>query len=130
MSKSFQDLRVWNMSMELTMLIYDLTSDFPKHEIYGLSSQMRRAAVSISSNLAEGSARGTKKDFRQFVLIARGSNAELQTQLMVAKRLAYCSPQKITEAETLTQEVGRMLHGLSLFLKPKPKTPEPPTRTT
>jgi four helix bundle protein len=102
------------------MLIYGLTSTFPKHEIYGLSSQMRRAAVSIASNLAEGSARSSKRDFRQFVVIARGSNAELQTQLMITARLSYATDAKIAEAQDLCQEVGRMLHGLSLFLKAKP----------
>ena len=112
--------------MDLTMLIYTLTSTFPKHETYGLSAQMRRAATSIPSNLAEGSARGTRKDFRQFVIIARGSNAELQTQIMIAGRLGYCSAAQLAEAENLLQEVGRMLHGLSLFLK---STPQPPPKT-
>jgi four helix bundle protein len=129
MAKSFRDLKVWHLSMDLTMLIYDLTSEFPKHEVYGLSSQMRRAAVSISSNLAEGSARGSKKDFRQFVIVARGSNAELQTQLMIVGRLGYCPHAKIAEAERLCQEVGRMLHGLSLFLKKKPAPNQPPANT-
>jgi four helix bundle protein len=122
MAKSFRDLKVWHLSMDLTMLIYALTSEFPKHEIYGLSSQMRRAAVSIASNFAEGSARSTKQDFRQFVVVARGSNAELQTQLMITARLGYSPDEKITEAANLCQEVGRMLHGLSLFLKAKPQT--------
>jgi len=103
--------------MDLTMLIYAITADFPKHEIYGLSSQMRRAAASIPSNLAEGSARGSKKDFRQFVLIARGSNCELQTQLMIATRLNYSSSKKIAEAEELCQRISRMLSGLSDYLK-------------
>jgi four helix bundle protein len=123
-AKSFRDLEVWNLSMDLTMMIYAITSDFPKHEIYGLSSQMRRAAISISSNIAEGSARGSKKDFRQFVLIARGSNCELQTQLMIASRLNYSLDEKITEAEALCQRISRMLSGLSNFLKIKP-TPTP-----
>jgi four helix bundle protein len=108
------------MSMDLTVLIYGITSDFPKHETYGLSSQMRRAAVSIASNLAEGSARGTRRDFRQFVLIARGSNCELQTQLMLASRLGYAQSQKIVEAESLCHEIARMLSGLSTFLKTNP----------
>ena len=109
------------------MLVYALTSEFPKHEVYGLSSQMRRAAISISSNIAEGSARSTRKDFRQFVVIARGSNAELQTQLMITGRLGYSTDTQILKAEKLSQEVGRMLHGLSLFLKTKPTTNPPPT---
>lgn len=106
--------------MDLTVLIYAITSEFPKHEIYGLSSQMRRAAVSIASNVAEGSSRGTRKDFRQFVLIARGSNCELQTQLMIANRLSYAQNEKIGEAECLCHEIARMLSGLSAFLKSNP----------
>ena len=89
MATSFRDLRVWNKSMDLATMIYSISAGFPKSEIYGLSSQMRRAAVSIASNIAEGSARGTKKDFKQFVAIARGSNYELQTQPLLAKRLEY-----------------------------------------
>jgi len=64
-------LKVWNLAVDMTTLVYAVTADFPKSEMFGLSSQMRRAAVSISSNIAEGSARGTKKDFKQFVSIAR-----------------------------------------------------------
>ena len=113
--------------MDLTMLVYALTSEFPKYEVYGLSSQMRRAAVSISSNLAEGSARSTKRDFRQFVVIARGSNFELQTQLIIAGRLNYTTVEKISEAENLSHEVARMLTGLSHFLDSKSA---PPSLTT
>jgi len=127
MAKSFRDLKVWNLSMDLTMLVYAITSAFPKHEVYGLSSQMRRAAISISSNIAEGSARSTRKDFRQFVVIARGSNAELQTQLMIAHRLGYGLEPQVDEALRLSQQVGRMLSGLSRFLKTKPTTNPPPT---
>jgi four helix bundle protein len=116
MAKSFRDLRVWNKAIDLTAVIYNLTTDFPKAEVYGLTSQMRRAAVSIASNIAEGSARGTKKDFRQFVMIARGSNCELQTQLVIAARLGFASPQKIDDAEVLSHEVGQMLSGLATFL--------------
>lgn len=122
MPKSFRDLKVWHLSMDLTMLIYSVTSEFPKYEIYGLSSQMRRAAISIPSNIAEGSARSTRRDFRQFVLIARGSSCELETQLMIASRLRYATEEKITEAETLSREVGRMLSGLSRFLNTRPPT--------
>lgn len=97
-------------------MIYDLTADFPKAEIYGLSSQMRRASVSIASNIAEGSARGTKKDFKQFVMIARGSNCELQTQMVIAARLSFGEKTKLDKAEKLSHEVGQMLSGLATFL--------------
>jgi four helix bundle protein len=116
MAKSFRDLKVWNRAIDLSTLVYALTAEFPKAEIYGLSSQMRRAAVSIASNIAEGSARGTKKDFKQFDTIARGSNCELQTQLVIAGRLGFIGPEKINAAETLSHEVGQMLSGLSKYL--------------
>jgi four helix bundle protein len=116
LAKSYRELRVWNKAMDLATLIYSVTGDFPKEEIYGLSSQMRRAAVSIASNIAEGSARGTRKDFKQFVSIARGSNCELQTQLLLAKRLGFGTPKKVAEAEELTNDVGQMLSGLSKYL--------------
>jgi four helix bundle protein len=102
--------------MDLATLIYSVTADFPRNEVYGLSSQMRRAAVSSASNIAEGSVRGTRKDFKQFVTIARGSNCELQTQLLLAKRLEFGVPNKLAEAEELTNDVGQMLHGLSKYL--------------
>jgi len=102
--------------MELAVQIYSVTAEFPKGEIYGLTSQMRRAAVSIASNIAEGSVRGTRKDFKQFVTIARGSNCELQTQLSLAKTLEFGSASRIAEAEALTNDVGQMLAGLSKYL--------------
>lgn len=116
MAKSFRELKVWNRAIDLTTLVYGLTGDFPKAEIYGLSSQMRRAAVSVASNIAEGSARGTRKDFKQFVTIARGSNCELQTQLVIAGRLGFSASDKIDAAEALSHEVGQMLSGLSKYL--------------
>ncbi len=102
--------------MDLAALIYCVTAEFPKSEIYGLTSQMRRAAVSIPSNIAEGSVRGTRKDFKQFVAIARGSNSELQTQLQLAKRLEFGHAAQVAEAEELTNVVGQMLSGLSKYL--------------
>jgi four helix bundle protein len=116
MAKSFRELRVWNKAMELAMLIYSVTAEFPKHEIYGLTSQMRRSAVSIASNIAEGSVRGTRKDFKQFVTIARGSNCELQTQLDLARRLEFGQAERVAEAEKLTNDKGQMLSGLSKYL--------------
>jgi four helix bundle protein len=115
-AKSFRDLKVWNLAIDLTTLIYALSADFPKSEIYGLSSQMRRAAVSIASNIAEGSARGTKKDFKQFVMIARGSTCELQTQLLIAGRLGFASEQAIKELVGKANEIASMLSGLSKYL--------------
>jgi four helix bundle protein len=114
--KSFRELEVWNISIDLTTLIYQLTGEFPKQEIYGLTSQMRRAAISIASNIAEGSARGTRRDFRQFVKMAEGSNSELQTQLIIAMRLRFGDMDKVKSAEALSLRIGRMLTGLSTYL--------------
>lgn len=112
MAKGFRDLLVWQKAMHLSVLIYRITQQFPKEELYGLSSQMRRAAVSIPSNIAEGQGRLNSREFRQFAGIAHGSNCELQTQLEIACTLELCSKAKIDEVMELSEEVGRMLHGL------------------
>ena len=111
--------------MDLATLIYAATADFPKNELYGLTSQMRRAAVSIASNIAEGSVRGTRKDFKQFVTIARGSNSELQTQLELARRMAFGNAARVAEAVELTIAVGQMLSGLSKYLAAPPTVGSP-----
>ena len=121
MAKSFRELKVWNKAIDLTVLIYELTDSFPKQEIYGLTSQMRRASVSVASNIAEGSVRGTRKDFKQFVTTARGSNCELQTQFLIANRLGFAEEHRIGEIELLSHEVGQMLSGLSKYLSQPPK---------
>jgi four helix bundle protein len=125
MAKSFRDLKVWNLSLSLTTRVYAITSDFPKSEIYGLTSQMRRAAVSIASNIAEGSARCTRKDFKQFVTIARGSTCELQTQLLIAGRLGFVQRETVDEVIENANEIAAMLSGLSNYLsRPRPKKDE------
>jgi four helix bundle protein len=93
--------------MQLTVAIYRLTQAFPHEEIYGLTSQIRRAAVSLPSNIAEGHGRLNTAEFRQFLGIARASNFELQTQLEIARSLAFGNPTLIDEAEGLSHEVGR-----------------------
>ncbi|MDD3641608.1 MAG: four helix bundle protein [Atribacterota bacterium] len=87
--KSYKDLKIWNRSIELVTDVYDVTSLFPKNEIYGLTSQIRRSAISIPSNIAEGFTRYYNKEFRHFLYIALGSCAELETQLIIANRLKY-----------------------------------------
>ena len=128
MNKSFRDLRVWQNAMDLAEQVYLLTDRFPQREVYGLSSQMRRAAVSIASNIAEGSARTTRRDFRNFVMIAKGSTCELQTQLILAARLGYATAEQLEKASAMASTVASMLSGLSEFLK-RPKA-TPPERTT
>ena len=116
MAESFRELKVWKKAVDLALLVYEFTAEFPKRETYGLSSQMQRAAVSIASNIAEGSARGTRRDFRQFVKLAEGSNCELQTQLLIARRLQYVNGQKCDVLDALSNEIGKMLPALSRYL--------------
>ena len=112
MARSFCDLRVWREGMDLTILIYRLSAGFPKHELFGLSQQMRRAAVSIPSNIAEGKGRWSGKEFKQFLFHARGSLLELQTQIMIAEELEYLSQEQSQQALNLASQVGRGLAGL------------------
>jgi four helix bundle protein len=112
MAQSFRKLLVWQRSMQLTVAVYQLTREFPREEIYGLTSQIRRAAVSIPSNIAEGHGRLSGGEFRQFLGIARGSNFELQTQIEIARSLEFGKPELLTEAENLSHEVGKMIYAL------------------
>ena len=117
MVQSFRDLIVWQRSMQLTVAIYRLTQNFSHDEMYGLSSQIRRAAVSVPSNIAEGQGRQSTGEFRQFLGISRGSNSELQTQLEIARALGIGNSKLIDEAESLSHEVGKMLFTLLETLK-------------
>jgi four helix bundle protein len=110
MAKSFRELLVWQRSMQLAETIFRVTEDFPKREVFGLASQMRRAATSIPSNLAEGANRIGRKEFRQFVTIARGSNNELQTQIELAQRVGILPATAAATAQKEAEEVARMLH--------------------
>lgn len=107
---SYKDLTVWKRSIELVMCVYGLTKKFPSSEIYGLVSQMRRSAISIPSNIAEGRRRGTRKDYLQFLRIAYGSGAELETQLLIAGKLSFGEKTDYTNAEKLLDEIMRMLN--------------------
>ena len=109
---SYRELKVWQRAIELSVAIYKLTAEFPKEELYGLTSQLRRAAVSVASNVAEGYGRGSKGEFRQFVGIARGSILELQTQLVIAKQLGFGKVVQMQAAEGLADETGKMLWAL------------------
>jgi four helix bundle protein len=110
MAGSFRDLVVWQRSMQLTVAVYRLTQEFPREEIYGLTSQIRRSAVSLPSNIAEGHGRLNTGEYRQFLGIARGSNCELQTQLEIARALKFGNSKSLDEAEGLSHEVGKMLY--------------------
>lgn len=112
MAQNFQDLVVWQRAMEMTVAVYRATQTFPREEIYGLTSQLRRAAVSVASNIAEGRGRITSGEFRQFLRLAQGSNYEIQTQILVARQLEMGKPELLDEAQKLSIEVGKMLSAL------------------
>jgi four helix bundle protein len=112
MAQSFRELLVWQRAMQLCVAVYCLTRGFPREELYGLSSQIRRSAVSVPSNIAEGHGRLSGGEFRQFLGIARGSNFELQTQLEIARTLKLGEPSLVTDAENLSHEVGKMIFSL------------------
>ncbi len=111
-SKSYRDLIVWQKAIAAVTEIYRLTEKFPRQETYGLASQMQRAAISIPSNIAEGTSRSTKKDFLQFLHIAMGSATELETQLVIACNLGYLSEKEIAQISEALSEICKMLHGL------------------
>jgi len=115
--KSHKDLIVWKKSFELVKEIYFFTRKFPSSEIYGLTSQMRRSAVSIPSNIAEGYCRGSRKEYAQFVNIAFASGAELETQIMLAKELKITDAEDFDKVELLLEEVMKMLNVLVRKLK-------------
>lgn len=109
---NYKELLVWQKAMDLAEEIYKLTASIPKTESIGIISQLRRAAVSIPSNIAEGQMRQTTKEYINFLCIARGSNAEVETQLLLCSRIGYLSEEKIEKALSLTTEIVKMLNAL------------------
>lgn len=107
---SYKDLIVWQKAKSLAVAVYELTEKFPKTEIYGLTSQARRSAVSIPSNIAEGRRRGSKNDYCQFLRIAYGSGAELETQIAIAKELPFGKNLDFSKVDQLLEEVMKMLN--------------------
>jgi len=112
---SYRDLQAWQLGMTLAEEVYALTRGFPKEELFGLTSQLRRAAMGIPSHVAEGHQHGTNA-YRHYVMIALGSQAECETQLELALRLKFASAEKINKVKDRVAEVGRVLHGLSRSL--------------
>jgi four helix bundle protein len=112
MVRTFRDLVVWQKAMDLVIEIYRTTQTFPKEEIFGLISQLRRAAVSVPSNIAEGQGRLTEKEFRLFLGNARGSLAEVETQIIIANNLGYLDDPEFQKLSAMFAEVGRILNGL------------------
>ena len=144
---SFRDLRVWQGGMDLVVQVYRLTATFPKHEVYGLTSQMQRAAVSIPSSIAEGHTREHHKEYLQHIAVAQGSLAELQTQLEIARRLDYVSPGQVNplieQATSLAKQIYALRNSIiqrstnlhlreeeilySVLEAPENTNPQPPT---
>ncbi|MBY0527208.1 MAG: four helix bundle protein [Gemmataceae bacterium] len=110
--RHYSDLIVWQKSMDLVVHVYQSTESFPQREVFGLTNQVRRAAVSIPSNIAEGQGRATTKDFVHFLHIARGSLQEVETQVLLAGRLQYLVDQEKVEHLNATTEIARILNGL------------------
>lgn len=115
--KPHKRLDVWNKAIDLIVDIYKLSETFPRTEVYGLTSQMRRAAVSVASNIAEGAGRQTKKEFINFLHVAQGSLSELDTQLVIATRLEYVPADIYKEIENKIEAISKMLTGLIKSLK-------------
>lgn len=112
LKRGYRDLQVWQKAMDLVDVIYALTKAFPQDERFGLTSQLRRSAVSIPSNIAEGSSRRTTKEYMRFVDIAYGSLAEVETQVSIAQRQKYIASKDEEPVYESTSEIGRMLNGL------------------
>ena len=109
---SYKELIVWQKSIELVTDVYKLTKTFPREELYSLASQMQRASVSIPSNIAEGNDRNSNKEFSQFLRIARGSLAELETQVIISEKTGYANEEQIIPILNNCYEIGRMINGL------------------
>jgi four helix bundle protein len=122
---SYRDLQVWQRAMELAATVYQLAKLMPKADEYRLTGQMLRAAASVPANIAEGHMRGTRKDYANFVSIARGSLAELGTLLMLAERVQLLTPTQTGPAMGLAEEIGRMLTALRQRLTGLPLSPNP-----
>ncbi|MDD3662384.1 MAG: four helix bundle protein [Candidatus Pacebacteria bacterium] len=117
--KTYKDLIVWQKGVQLVVLIYKLLNNFPKEEVFGLSSQIKRSAISIPSNIAEGKMRGSNNEFKRFLLIAYGSGAELETQIEISKKLEKTKKLDYKEIDELLLEIMKILNKLIKELEPK-----------
>ena len=117
--KDFKDLILWQRAMDLVVEVYNLVKRIPKEELFALSDQIRRAVISIPSNIAEGQGRNSSKEFIHFLSIAKGSKAELETQLLLCVRINYLTESEIEKAMSLIEEVGKMLNSLQKKLTTK-----------
>ena len=117
--QDYRDLTVWQKAMDLSVEIYQLSKRLPKEELYALSDQMRRATVSIASNISEGYGRNSVNDYIRFLNIAKGSKNEVETQLLLCVRLGYLKENEVEKALTQCDEIGRMLYSLIQKLRPE-----------
>jgi four helix bundle protein len=117
MGKGFEDLEVWKLSVQLSTDIYKITESFPKTEQFGLTNQIRRSVVSIPSNLAEGSAKNSKPEFARFISMSQGSNAELKTQLIIAKNIGFLQESDYINLIEKIDSIARMLKALRNSIK-------------
>ncbi len=117
LEKPHKNLDLWKKAIELVQQVYNLTKPFPKNEYFGLISQMRRAAISVPSNISEGAARQTKREFIQFLHMAQGSLSELDTHIEIAIRLRYCQEKDIPKLSQLLNDIDKMLTGLIKSLR-------------
>jgi four helix bundle protein len=113
---NYKELKVWQKAVDLATSVYELTKNFTSTEVYGIVSQMRRAAVSIPSNLAEGAGRGTNKDFSYFLNISLGSAFELETQLIISEKIGYITIEQLSEKINQINEIEKMIRGLQKSL--------------
>jgi len=117
MAGGYRDLKVWEKAMDLVEQVYGLTRKFPSEEMYGLTSQIRRAAVSVPSNIAEGHGQGSSAAFSRFLSIALGSLKEVETQTLIAERLKYIATEESSELLAQSDQIGKMITGLKKSLK-------------
>jgi four helix bundle protein len=125
MGESFRNLTVWQRAVELTVAVYKLTASFPDSERFGLTNELRRASVSVASNIAEGYGRSTKGEYILFLGHARGSNSGVETRIVIVKALGFGSKEMLQTAEELCSEVGRMLAAVMKSLRLKSLVPSP-----
>jgi four helix bundle protein len=121
-ARGFRTLMAWKKAYELTIEVYRLSKKFPKEEIYGLTSQLQRAAVSVPANVAEGYERNHRKEYLQFLFIAKGSLGEIETYLLLAKDLGYLSENEYTSASQIREETSRIIKGLIRALEKQTRT--------
>ncbi len=129
MASYYRELSVWQKAMDLVTRVYQVTASFPKDELYGLTSQIRRSAISLPSNIAEGASRHTTKDFLRFISITHGSLAELETQLQISRNLDFIGDDQFVSLQRPLSEIGKMLNGLQKSLEEKLATDNLPLVT-